>query len=1089
MLCILILTLLAYANAALGKTEFFKKGKRAEIFELTDNKVSEFRIKLPQEDFELLLRKANTNNEYEYLTDTSTITKSSFNRDDLCNTDNYIEEEQKNFKASDREKILRSRFDEELEYIKTFLSVMEGYNLNKIYPEVNFRKELPQLKVDDSGYIGINIKSICKNFKFNINDYKAIKNPYSEKVRFIVFQSNSKFDLFNIAKILAGKTTFRHYLISNGLAKHLIEFKFLKVDSDGLYNVDANNYFSFCDGFSETKYNTKAIDNLLSELQTELYGTAKYILNEIKDTNIVDIYPDINVREEFPELNIDDDGYANIDVNDILDGFQYNVREFKSLITEKMSIDTYRKLEFNYFNSNKYFKLSNLLIKMAKKFNFDIDYAGTNLDNMLMDYKNVYKNNDGIYYYNKEASGSMIDSTEDSTKDDFKSKNATMIVNIGGKKQTFDKVTFSISGHFSRYYGKPQYKVKIGGGKNLYGRSNFKLRSDTLEPTYLRSKLISDIHNYLELPSCSANYITLYINNEYMGLYILTDLFKTSWIESVYGDKNTKFLYKCDGCNLTAKEDCKCENENEDITDNTEFNKLIKALDKAKKISDVESILDVDQFLTEMAIDFLTGGWDHLLASHNYSLYKPKNGKWLYLSYDFDLDMGLDSYPVMRFQDYTKKIHILEVLILKEPTRFDNIVKNIITKVFNPAVLFPHIDELKELIRPYVKKEYIKDKYGNYPGRINHSDWDLYSYEIWEANSDFTNHDNSQWEYFYGIKSWILERYRFLCSYYRMTCDATYLDKNFKYSINKNVEYHGLYNKSAFANEYEGLVKEGRCGPKFYNIKCKKADECCSSYGYCGHSDQHCDVNQGCQSEFGICKNASTTKPIRTTTTTTTIIKNKAKTVYSTRTLTKTKIVKTTTLVHSLATYSKVSYQGGIGSKYYLGVDQVKEYTQIPAKLGKQGNYIHWMIKNESKPSNMYLANKDGSISNYCLDVGKSINESSYYLTIKKCSNTTYFFKYSVSFTDYKNNKINNPSNIAIYKNANTLFTNENGIPYCIFYDDTLRIEQCKNPEASPNYIWNKIGNGRYTQTSTRTEVKTSTITYTTTTVIPTVIN
>jgi len=47
----------------------------------------------------------------------------------------------------------------------------------------------------------------------------------------------------------------------------------------------------------------------------------------------------------------------------------------------------------------------------------------------------------------------------------------------------------------------------------------------------------------------------------------------------------------------------------------------------------------------------------------------------------------------------------------------------------------------------------------------------------------------------------------------------------------------------------------GRCGKEYG--KCPK-NECCSKYGWCGHSEQHCSVDQGCKSEFGKCTSTNT---------------------------------------------------------------------------------------------------------------------------------------------------------------------------------------------------------------------------------------
>ncbi|OUM65016.1 carbohydrate-binding module family 18 protein, partial [Piromyces sp. E2] len=75
---------------------------------------------------------------------------------------------------------------------------------------------------------------------------------------------------------------------------------------------------------------------------------------------------------------------------------------------------------------------------------------------------------------------------------------------------------------------------------------------------------------------------------------------------------------------------------------------------------------------------------------------------------------------------------------------------------------------------------------------------------------------------------------------------------------------------SAFPEVYS----RDRCGPDNNNAVCDSG-YCCSKYGWCGKSDDHCSIKKGCQSEFGSCngviktttkKNPSVTinKPVAT---------------------------------------------------------------------------------------------------------------------------------------------------------------------------------------------------------------------------------
>ena len=348
-------------------------------------------------------------------------------------------------------------------------------------------------------------------------------------------------------------------------------------------------------------------------------------------------------------------------------------------------------------------------------------------------------------------------------------------------KKPFNKINFSVGGQSSRYQPKPLYNLKIKEGKKLYGRKHFKLRSDMGDPTYLRTKLVSDIRNRLGIKSISTNYIQLYINNEFMGLYIISDVLNLPWIENVYGDRKSTLLYKCTSLNDFLPDfSYGCENKNEDATDDTEWLHLLKTIENAKSASDLEEIFDIEHFLYEIAIDYSLNALDHY--SHNFYMYKQPNGKWTYLSYDFDRDLGLiNNIYNMPYEDYfniyNNKGRLYDLLIKQDPSRFNEILKDIVNRVINPNTLYPHIDELKQFIKPYVVLDKTPIANGRYPGvLIDRPNFKYYSYEQWDTYSDYNdgNIDN-EWSYEFGLKHLILMKYRYICNMYNMECDPIYI--------------------------------------------------------------------------------------------------------------------------------------------------------------------------------------------------------------------------------------------------------------------------------------------------------------------------
>jgi len=338
----------------------------------------------------------------------------------------------------------------------------------------------------------------------------------------------------------------------------------------------------------------------------------------------------------------------------------------------------------------------------------------------------------------------------------------------------------------------------------------------------MRSKLATDVYNRLGLKCIATSYATVTINDEYMGLFTISDAYKDSWIESEYKVANTTSLYQCNTLAFLTLKNAAflCENTNENVSNTNEYVQLLMTLDKAQSAADIEDIFEVDSFLTQMALEYILGSWDRLLhIGHNYYMFKQPNGKWIYLSYDFDHEFGINmdrgimgpitvdsperiqkinfDYPNYSFNDWeTNHIHIVDILIRKDPTRFNAILKDVVAKAFNPDVLYPRIDEIKALIQPYVEKDYTPVD-GKLPGRINDIGDEFYNYDQWNANVEFTSVPTDQY-FAYGIKYWILAKYRYLCKTYELECNAIYLDESYIYPVNKDVEFKGYDWKKYF---------------------------------------------------------------------------------------------------------------------------------------------------------------------------------------------------------------------------------------------------------------------------------------------------
>ncbi|ORX78422.1 hypothetical protein BCR32DRAFT_282304 [Anaeromyces robustus] len=512
---------------------------------------------------------------------------------------------------------------------------------------------------------------------------------------------------------------------------------------------------------------TPLIDSFNERIQMANFFVSNFI-DGLTRMNYTLLSPEYPLKDLFPQLKIGDDGMSQINKEEIISGMHFEP-EYYINIKDKNGI------LMQAITSNPNFDIYNLVIAITSLNLLNNPY----IDPIIKELLSYYISSEELF--------------------EFKTKNSTLEVEINSVKKSFNKVTFSVGGQSSRYLNKPGYNIKIRGNKDLYGRTQFKLRSDVVEPTYLRSKLASDIHKSLGLKGISSNYVTLYINDEYFGLFIISDAYKLSWIEYEYCEKDTTSLYKCQGNLESSYPYNSFINQNDNVTDLTEIMELLKIFDKAQSASDIKDIFDVNNFLTEISIEYLLGSWDNFNNMNNFFLYKQPTGKWIYLTNDYDNSFGanmeivfcgyvyvdfpermaqcLKDYTSYNLEEYYKPLyrvnnfHMIDILILKDPSHFEKIISNI------------------------VKKEKIRNENGIYPGGYNLNADTINSYDEWDANSKFTAVKSMCGLNVYGIKYWILAKYRNVCKTYKMECDPIYMDENYQYSVNKEVEFKG-YNIS-----------------------------------------------------------------------------------------------------------------------------------------------------------------------------------------------------------------------------------------------------------------------------------------------------
>ncbi|ORX42186.1 coth-domain-containing protein [Piromyces finnis] len=404
--------------------------------------------------------------------------------------------------------------------------------------------------------------------------------------------------------------------------------------------------------------------------------------------------------------------------------------------------------------------------------------------------------------FKKMKEGTLYEPNDVKAYDDekFSTNNASMEFFVNGTDYKVElkpgDFTFKLAGHYTRYYSKPGYNIKLENG-SLFDVKTLRLRSMANDVSFMREKLSCDMLYKMGVPTTSANYVNVEINNENVGLYVITDKVKKDMIKRYFNEKNTDNFYECQNIAVRFEDNSianECVNSKEELANyKDDLQKLVDAVNLAKTIDDIKDIIDVDSFLKVIAFEYILLANDNfLLYGHNFYLYKKQDGKWIMILNDFNRTFAQDIWvnnfegddryikkhyfpdlqrinlPNISIRDMDLGHKIVKLLIHDDDTRFREILGEIVKEIFNPKILNARIDDIADLIRDdlAISREVQEDGYPigsfNTPGM--NPLWNMTQFE------DCINYmgwvDGPNVSRSYALKFFIEERTRYLCHTY-----------------------------------------------------------------------------------------------------------------------------------------------------------------------------------------------------------------------------------------------------------------------------------------------------------------------------------
>jgi len=279
------------------------------------------------------------------------------------------------------------------------------------------------------------------------------------------------------------------------------------------------------------------------------------------------------------------------------------------------------------------------------------------------------------------------------------------------------------AGSFRDFDDRPALTInvtKFDKGHLFHGLTKFHLNNSVQDDTYLNEWLCELLCRAAGIPATRVTHARVWLNDRDVGLYVLKEGFDRTFLRRHFRDPDGN-LY--DGGFLQDIDVDLEKDGGKGPDDRSDLKALLAACreeDLEKRWKLIDQRLDVDKFITFMAMETMTGHWDgYTLTRNNFRLYfDPRTAKASFLPHGMDQmfsdpNASILDYPepivssaVMRNSEwrakYRERINLLLPLFAPPDKLLEQVDIGLqrlqpVLKAIDPELARNHLDRVNEL--------------------------------------------------------------------------------------------------------------------------------------------------------------------------------------------------------------------------------------------------------------------------------------------------------------------------------------------------------------------------------------------------------
>ena len=194
-------------------------------------------------------------------------------------------------------------------------------------------------------------------------------------------------------------------------------------------------------------------------------------------------------------------------------------------------------------------------------------------------------------------------------------------------------------GSFRSIEEKPSFAVKFDEfveGQTYRGLKKVMFNNSSQDSTYLAEKLATQLFTDAGVPAAQVTHARVRLNGRDLGLYVVIEAMNKDFLKRQFGSGKGN-LYE--GYLQDVRGRLEQDNgEDESQADVRALNEACTISDPAERWEQLNRVLDVDRFLSFIAMELLTTHWDgYAIHYNNYRIYHdPKTDRMVFITHGLD---------------------------------------------------------------------------------------------------------------------------------------------------------------------------------------------------------------------------------------------------------------------------------------------------------------------------------------------------------------------------------------------------------------------------------------------------------------------